>query len=364
MRKIKIYIFHPYSEVGGADLTISRLINSLSTVKYEIHFICLGSPGIKKYLKKKIKITSLKCKRSFLSIPILKKIISYNLKKDLKFKKVIFLSNQNFANIISVLALDKFKHIKKILIERNNPIELDLIKNYKNKIIKKLIPFTYPKADRIIGISKELSKDLRKLCKSKVETIYNPSFDEKISKIKIKKKNDAIKSILCVARFEKQKNHMMLLKAFKHSQKKLLSKLILVGFGREKNNIKNFIKANNLQDRVKIVINPRNVYQFYQNADLFILTSLYEGFGNVIVEAGSFKIPIISTSCKSGPKEILGNGLYGDLVKVNDVQKLSKLIIKNLLNPSQKKIAQMYKSLKRFKIDSHIKNYERVFNEV
>ena len=188
MKKIKIYIFHPYSKIGGADLTISRLINNLDPNKYNIHFICLGYPGIKKYLKRRIKITKFDNKRSITTIPKIRKIIIDNYNKDQKYKKVIFISNQNFANIISVLALNKFKYIKKILIERNNPIELDLIKNYKNKIIKKLIPFTYPKADKIIGISKELSKDLRKLCRSKVETIYNPSFDKKISKIKIKKK--------------------------------------------------------------------------------------------------------------------------------------------------------------------------------
>lgn len=364
MRKIKIYIFHPYSKVGGADLTISRLINNLSTTKYDIHFICLGSPGIKRYLKKKIKITSLKCKRSFAAIPILKKIILYNLKKDLKFRKVIFLSNQNFANIISILALNNFKHIKKILIDRNNPIELDLMKNYKNRIIKKLIPLIYPKADKIIGISRELSKDLEKLCKSKVETIYNPSFDKKILKIKIKKKSNSVKSILCVARFEKQKNHMMLLKAFKNSQKKLTSNLTLVGFGSEKSNIKNFIKTNNLQNRVKIVINPSDVYHFYKRADLFVLTSLYEGFGNVIVEAGAFKIPIISTNCKSGPKEILGNGKFGNLIKIGDVKNLSRLIIKNLEKPNKAKILRMYKSLRRFDITKHIKKYEEIFTKV
>ena len=313
MRKTKIYIFHPYSKVGGADLTISRLINNLDHKKYEIVFICIGNPGIKTYLKKKITFKRLKAQRAFLSMSELRKIINNNYNKDLKFKKVIFLSNQNFANIISILSLRMFKHLKIILIERNNPIELDYIKSYKNKLIRKLIPLTYKYADRVVGISKELSKDLGKICFKKVQTIYNPAFDEKVlSKVK-NSKIKKYKVILCVARFEKQKNHIMLLKAFKLSLKNLNSQLILVGYGSEKKKIKEFIKSNNLREKVKIVLSPKNIKKYYQIADLFVLCSIYEGFGNVIVEAGSYKLPIISTNCKSGPKEILSNGKYGDL---------------------------------------------------
>lgn len=363
MQKIKIYIFHPYSRIGGADLTISRLINNLNAKKYEITFICLNRADIIKYLTKKIKIIIIKKSRSIFSIPDLRKIIWQNYENDKKYKKVIFISNQNFANIISILALNGFKHIKKILIERNNPSELDYLNNYKNKFIKKLIRLTYKYADQIIGISKELSKDLSKLCSKNVHTIYNPAFDTNILK-QIKKKKISNKIILSVARFEKQKNHIMLLKAFKLSLKYFNSKLVLVGYGSEKQNIINYINKNNLSDKVKIVLKPKNPYIYYNKSNLFVLTSLYEGFGNVLVEAGMFRIPIISTNCKSGPKEILKGGKYGDLVKINDHKQLSKLIVKNLRYPNKKKIEQMYKSLIRFNIKRHIREYEKVFKKI
>ena len=364
MRKIKIYIFHPYSKVGGADLSISRLINNLNLKRYNLNFICLQKPGIKKYLKKNIKIIKLKSKRTLSSGFELKKIILKNIREDLKYKKVIFISNQNFANVVSILSLNKFKHIKKILIERNNPIELDFLKNYKNKLIKKLIPLTYNKADKVVGISKELSRDLSKLAKTNVETIYNPSFDQSITKNFYKKKRNNKKNILCVARFEKQKNHLMLLKAFKISQKKIKSNLVLVGYGSERKKIIDYVKKNNLSKNVKIILNPKNVYKYYKNADLFVLTSLYEGFGNVLVEAGMFKLPIISTKCKSGPREILANGKYGNLVEINDVKNLSNLMVTLLKKPNKLKISLMFKSLDRFTIKNHIKNYEKVFNEI
>ena len=76
------------------------------------------------------------------------------------------------------------------------------------------------------------------------------------------------------------------------------------------------------------------------------------------------RLPIISTNCKSGPKEILKNGKYGDLVKIGDTENLSRLIIKNLKKPDYKKVNRMYKSLNRFNITNHIKKYEKIFKQI
>ena len=362
MKKIKLYIFHPYSRIGGADLSLSRLINNLNQQKYSITFITLEKPRISHYLKSKIEIYIIKKKRAFHSIFELRNIVKTNTNQ---YSKIIFISNQHFANIISVIALCGIKSAKLILIERNNPIELDYSNKLKDKIIKILIKVTYRFSDSIISISKELGKDLEKLCNKKVTTIYNPSFDKNIFKLaakKIIKKNSKI--ILNVARFEKQKNHIMLLESFKDIQNVVDAKLLLVGYGSEKNKIIEYIRRNNLKKRVTLISNNKNIYSYYKIADLFVLSSIYEGFGNVLVEAGMFKVPIISTNCKSGPKEILKNGEYGDLVNIGDNKKMSKLIIKNLKKSDKNKISKMYQSLKIFNIKNHILQYEKIFKKI
>ena len=361
MQKIKLYIFHPYSRIGGADLSLSRLINNLDKKKYSITFITLERPRINFYLKKKIEIHIIKKKRAIYSIFELRKLI----KKDKnKFSKIIFISNQHFANIISVVALANISWIKLILIERNNPIELDYSNKLKDKLIKLLIKITYKYSDTIISISKELGRDLEKLCNKKVSTIYNASYDTNIFKLSKKKINKKSKIILNIARFEKQKNHLMLLESFKNVHKQINAKLILVGYGSEKKNILQYINRNNLKKKILLITNNKNIFSYYKIADLFVLTSIYEGFGNVLVEAGMFKVPIISTNCKSGPKEILKNGKFGDLVNIGDTKRLSKLILKNLKKPNKIKILKMYESLKIFNIKNHIKKYERIFEKV
>ena len=232
MKKIKLYIFHPYSRVGGADLSISRLVNNLDKTKYSITFITLERPRINFYLRRKIEINIIKKKRAIFTIFDLRKIVKINRHK---YSKIIFISNQHFANIISVIAMFKIDWVKLILIERNNPIELDYSNKLKDKIIKSLIKITYKFSDRIISISKELGKDLQILCKKKVITIYNPSYDKNLYKLAKKKiKKQKYKIILNVSRFEKQKNHLMLLKSFKNLNKDMHAKLMLIGYGSEK----------------------------------------------------------------------------------------------------------------------------------
>ncbi len=156
----------------------------------------------------------------------------------------------------------------------------------------------------------------------------------------------------------------MLLKSFHDLEPELNVKLFLIGYGKEEINILNYIKKHNLQKKIKIIKDKKDVYSYFKISDLFVLTSIYEGFGNVLVEAGMFKIPIISTNCKSGPQEILNKGKYGDLVKINNNKKLTYLISKNLQKKNKKKISLMYNSLDRFDIKNHVSKYEKIFKKI
>jgi len=362
--KIKIYIFHPYSMLGGADTSLSRLINNLDQNKYHINFITLKKNNLKLKKNNKIKIIKINSTRTIFSIIKIRKILKND--KNKKFKKYIFLSNQNFANIISFFILYKLNWIKQILIERNHLDEFKYNTSYKNYFIKLLIKFLYKKADKVIGISKKLSNDLANFSNCKVQTIYNPAYDKEIyslskAKIFLEKKR---KIILNIGRLESQKDHITLLKAFKESLKKINSLLIIIGYGSEKDKILRFININNLNNNVIILDKITNPYPYLKKSDLFILTSLYEGFGNVLTEAIMFKIPTISTDCNSGPKEILLNGKGGDLVEIGDYKNLSKKIITNLKKKNNKKIKFAYQQLKRFSIKKIVDQYDAIFKTI
>tara|TARA_B100001057_G_scaffold500955_1_gene619161 strand:+ start:1306 stop:2415 length:1110 start_codon:yes stop_codon:yes gene_type:complete len=365
LKRIKLIIFHPYSMVGGADKSISRLINGLSEKKYEIIFITLGEPSIKFYLKKKIRFIKIFSSKTIFAVPKIREF----LKKIPLNEKVIFFSNQNFANIISFLILYDLKHIKQIIMERNHIDEfkypnnkIDLI---KKKIIKILMIILYKKADLILGNAKKLSEDLSTMINAKVKTLYNPAFDSDILKFskKIIKNIDQKNIILNIGRLEIQKDQITILKAIKDIDEIFL---IIIGYGSKKDLLNNFIKKNGLKKKVIILDKILNPYPYYKKCDLFVMSSLYEGFPNVLTEAAMFKLPIISSNCNSGPSEILlqnkgiqifEKGNHEDLKKkINNFFKNKKSILNRRSLISRK--------LKRFDKKKIISQYDEIFTSI
>jgi glycosyltransferase involved in cell wall biosynthesis len=156
----------------------------------------------------------------------------------------------------------------------------------------------------------------------------------------IKKKNAKLDSIvkfekyfLSIGRFTKQKNFKYLIKEFKKFS--LVNReinLLVIGDGEEKEDIKYLISQNNLDDRVQILDRTNNVYYYMKKAKAFILPSLWEEVGFVIVEAALCNLFIISSNCSNGPKEFLQLGKGGILFKSNESDSLYKSMLLFLNN--------------------------------
>ena len=143
------------------------------------------------------------------------------------------------------------------------------------------------------------------------------------------KKPDLKDYIVHVGRFHKAKRHDILLEAYKKSN--ITAKLILIGDGSEKENILKTIKKLNLEKKVTLLGFILNPYPIIKNAKFLILTSDYEGFGIVLVEALILNTPIISTNCVSGPSEILVDEYSQYLMEVNNINNIASKI-KNIYN--------------------------------
>ena len=128
--------------------------------------------------------------------------------------------------------------------------------------------------------------------------------------------------ILSVGRLKRVKNHALLLHAFARLER-ADARLMLVGDGELEAELRGLVADLGISDRVIFAGFHPDPTPFYRTADLFVLSSDNEGFGNVIVEALACGTPVVSTDCPSGPSEILSGGKYGTLVPVGDVSALS-----------------------------------------
>jgi len=204
-----------------------------------------------------------------------------------------------------------------------------------------LLSLTHRFASGIIAVSKGVKKDLCRaalLSGKKVKVIYNPAAkgvrNEIFSNNPKQLWGDNFKiRILAVGSLTKQKNFETLIAAFSIIQATLHAKLIILGEGTLRNKLLNLIDQLDLHhcvDLPGLVIDPS---PWYYSADVFVLSSKWEGFGNVIVEAFEHGLPVVSTDCPSGPAEILENGKYGNLVSVGDKEALAESIIDAVNNP-------------------------------
>lgn len=139
-----------------------------------------------------------------------------------------------------------------------------------------------------------------------------------------------------------------------------------MGEGEDRGRLEYLIKELKLENNVSLLGFVENPYAYMQRSDVFVLSSRWEGFGNVLVEAMACGCPVVSTNCPSGPAEILENGEYGILVPVEDVEKMAKSIIKILTNKELREELsnKALKRSKEFHVEKAVEKYLQIFSEV
>ena len=221
-------------------------------------------------------------------------------------------------------------------------------------------------------VSQGIASELKGLGfdKNKIITIYNAVDIETISllsKENIESKNEFFfrdnNIIISIGRFEKQKNYTFLLKAFSKLPQDLKCKLVLIGEGKEEAILKKLIIDLNLQDDVLLLGWQSNPFKYLTRSTIFTLTSLWEGFGNVIIEAMACNLPVLSSDCFYGPNEIIKNYENGILFKPDDTDGFIEGVNKLIKNKQIREniIKNSYGRAADFSVKKIAKEYKKMF---
>jgi len=352
--KKKLIIFIPSVEGGGVEKNFFIISNYLATKLDKVILITAENN-----LSKKIKNIEIVYPRSnfwrkkarfrkyIICVFLLIKIL-------LKNRNILVLTFQ--ANLYAILVCKLFG-IKIISRSNSSPSgwSKNFIKNYIYKIGLNL-------ADMIIVNSIEFKKEMKKKFSVRAIQIYNPLNKLEIIRLSKKKVGNIfpkkVLKIISVGRLVDQKSQITLLKAINKIKSLYELRVILIGRGVDYHKIKNYIKMKKLSKLVKVFYTS-NPFPYIKQADLFILSSKYEGLPNVLLESIALKKMVISSDCPTGPKEILLNGKAGLLFKVGNSTDLSKKIIFFIKNKTKckKMLNTSIKKLDRFDYKVNLKKY-------
>lgn len=336
----KILFIIPSLEGGGAERVMTFLANDLKKKNYNVTILVLGSNQESDYkVDKNIKVIFLNKSRSIFATY---QIVKYFFKNfDIAISTIVQ------CNILCIFAkFFSFSRTKLYVRETNTPSEILKynfnLKNYFIFIIRKL----YIYANLVLCNSKGVKADLKNKLKIKSRLLFFLPNSLNTDSIDLRS-NESIKKInkpyfLFAGRYSKQKNIEQLLYAFNYFYKKNKKfNLYIFGKGPEKTKLKGIIKNLNLHRAIFLKPFQKNIFKYIKNSNGVLLSSKWEGMPNILLQALYLNKPVLSTNCKSGPKELKKFGYDIKLSPVNDInsyaiqmEKLSKSkinISKNLL---------------------------------
>jgi N-acetylgalactosamine-N,N'-diacetylbacillosaminyl-diphospho-undecaprenol 4-alpha-N-acetylgalactosaminyltransferase len=300
MKKVAIFIYSLRG--GGAERVVSYLLNE-GYQNFEFHLILLRNEIEYEIPKANVKIVKLGNSSSF-------NYLSFFTITSLAKKLKKYLEDNNIETLFSLLNRPNFISCKvKKLGWKGNLIiseRTDTITHYKTKklgwIMIYLVKKYYPFANKVVVISNGIANSLAKLGIPNAETIYNP-----IHKLLLSRPSESSNrafTFINIARLEVEKNHALLLNAFAALENKNC-RLIILGKGPLLDKLTILVDKLGIKKRVDFLGFTKNIKQYLYSSDCFVFTSNYEGFGNVIIEALQAGLPVISTDCPYGPREIL-----------------------------------------------------------
>lgn len=357
MQRIALYI--PSLSGGGAERVMLTLANAFveKDIKVDLILNRLDGPYLKD-ASKKVNIVNLNTSRVLNSVIPLARYLR-------REKPDAILSAMNYVNIITVVAhIISRTNTRVVVSEHANLTESKKnLGRIKGAVITILMKWAYSKSNAIIavsdGVADELSSEL-KTNRKKITTIYNPIFSENLLKRSKEMvfhpwvEDNETPFILAVGRLTVQKDFATLIHAFKQVIEQKPCNLIILGEGSLRPDLERLVEDLELQDNIELVGFVDNPYAWMSKADLFVLSSIQESFGNVLVEAMACGTPIVSTNCPSGPKEILEEGQWGELVPPANANLLAKAILKSMNTTNDKNLR---KRAAFFSVDNAVDKY-------
>ncbi len=288
-------------------------------------------------------------------------------------KPDVVLSFLNYPNIALLLSARFCGHRTRFVVSVRNHISTsaEFGKSRWMHRFPGLMRRFFPDADGVIVPSEGVAQDVAEItgmARSEIRVIYNPVFRPELLHMADQEvehpwlQDDDIPVMLAAGKLKPQKDFGNLIRAFACVRSKRSVRLIILGSGGKIDEIVSLAEELGVSDDVDLPGHVENPYPYMKRASVFVLSSLFEGLPNVLIEALACGCPVVSTDCPSGPSEILDRGKCGRLVPVSDHLALADAIEATLENPPSRE--QMVERARVFSLEDSVAGYERAIRAI
>ena len=267
------------------------------------------------------------------------------------------LSTMTGTNLLTALACRRARVDPRLVLR-----EAASLVNVKNPLKFLMMRWFYPRATELVAVSTGIARELHRLglAENRIHVIHNPVDSERLRRLAANdlpvKLRDKTPYVISIGRLAEQKDQQTLLRAYASSPLRQSHRLIIVGEGDQRPYLEQLSRDLGIDDRLLLPGAMDNPYPVLAGASLHVLSSRWEGYPNVLLEALALGVPVVSSDCPHGPRELLDDGRHGRLAPISDANALAAAMSDELAQPSPgrekvvashepKKIASCYLSL-------------------
>ena len=324
---MRVAIFLPSLRGGGAERVMLYLARGFAEKGYDVDLVLVKREG--PYLSQvpeNVNVVNLNAGRVLTSLPALVRYLH-------RAQPAALLSALDHSNIVALWARRLARVRTRVVVSVHTTLSIGVKhSNGRGRLIPYIARWCYSWADGVVAVSRGGAADLSNtigLPRERIRVIYNPVVvPELFERAREPVEHpwfcdDEPPVVLSVGRLNAAKDYPTLLRAFSLVIRVRPVRLVILGEGGERARLEAMVRNLGLEDVVSLPGFAKNPYAYMSKAAVFVLSSAWEGFGNVLVEAMAVGIPVVSTDCPNGPAEILENGRWGQLVPVGDVDALA-----------------------------------------
>lgn len=331
----RVTLFIPSLNGGGAERVMVSLANGLAAKGLNVDLVLAREAGV--YLSdvsREVRIVDLGVRRTLEAFWPLARYLRNE-------RPACLVSAMNYVNVIASWA-SRIAGVPTRLILTEHANLGQLLSDSSRGMawcLPRLMRPAYARADAIIAVSDGVASDLAKILRcdpKRIHTRHNP-IDTGALAIKASEPLDhpwfahgEPPVVIAAGRLSPEKDFPTLIQAFSMLHARRPARLVILGEGAQRQPLESLIGDLDCRDDILLAGFQANPYKWMSRAGVFVLSSRWEGFGNVLVEAMACGTPVVSTACPSGPEEILGQGRWGRLVAVGDATALANAIEKTL----------------------------------